>query len=417
MGDDVFHRTPPNVASLNFKTKALRIIKEIKQCQQWIKPFREPVDEQKENASNYYKIIKNPMDIGSLKHLIESNVVTTSKDFASKLMSIWSNAMLFNPKQHKIHQYAIKCKIESIRLLEKYKMRKKNVENQKNKSLIDGLWIDLCFDAEDLWFEAIVCHQTENRIFYRLVYSTSMSDTTQCPQTAATIISHNPMVFELDKKKRYSFSRGQLEGNNDILRFIDIEDENNSNLYKKVSIKCNACHSEMVFMRKQTLPSNASPDHGIFCDVHNEYYQKNECMEPQLRCSSFSAFKYDVSSKNRIQDIAFYFTCVQCEEFDICGGCILIKMEQEFKQKNKIFDDHKMDIQHTENAQNAKERVVSKQKKVKSKVVAKKMLNENMEEEYDETMENINIHKNGKTKSVAKRRRIKSKVITKKNKE
>ena len=215
-----------------------------------------------------------------------------------------------------------------------------------------GLWIDLCFDYKQIWYEAIVCHQESNQIFYNLVYSTSQQiNVSECNETVAIVNSEsNPLTFEIDTNRLLCFNRGQLNEDRSVLTFIDSKDTKNSNLYKKVTPKCGNCDSEMLFMRKQMVPSHDIISGQICCNLHKDYYQRNDSMDPSLRCSSFNAFHYE--NEYNIETVSFYFCCIQCQDFYICAGyvyfipifyhlmssvlcrCALIKMEQEYKNEN-----------------------------------------------------------------------------------
>ena len=417
--DDVLCRTPSNINDLTFKSKALQIIKELKKCWAWKQPFMYPVDEKLHCAPDYYKIIPYPMDLGTLKQLIDSDQITQSKAFCSKMMSIWKNAQIYNPKEHPIHILSKKCESESRRLFDKYLLDQDennaniaciHYEDNKRKALlcgvclrtlvfliwIDGrngknikcnhcqreiedvsfgyyhcngiehdhepisictscaekyyeskqicdlpfygLWIDVCFDRQQLWYEAIVCHQESNQIFYNLVYSTStLINIDECDETVATITSESdPLAFEIDANHSLCFNRGQLNEDHSLLTFIDCKDEKNGNEYKKVcgsynvfrmvisskrQVKptCSQCNSKMMFMRKNMIPSKDAVGK-ISCNLHKDYYGRQKSMDPCLRCSSFSAFEYD--NAFNIEAVSFYFSCTKCRNFHICGGYV-----------------------------------------------------------------------------------------------
>lgn len=118
--DDIYDRSPSNLNTMSFKEKSLAIIAELKQCLTWIKYFRKPVDEERDQAPDYYKTIDNPMDLQTLTQKIKNNEIKTAKEFCSKMMLIWKNAQKYNPPGNKVYKVSRKCHVESKRLITKY---------------------------------------------------------------------------------------------------------------------------------------------------------------------------------------------------------------------------------------------------------------------------------------------------------
>ncbi|OMH83849.1 SWR1 complex bromodomain subunit bdf1 [Zancudomyces culisetae] len=66
--------------------------------------FYEPVDYKALNIPSYPKIIKNPMDLGTVKTKLASGAYKTPSDFHSDVLLIFTNCYKFNPPNHPVHQ-------------------------------------------------------------------------------------------------------------------------------------------------------------------------------------------------------------------------------------------------------------------------------------------------------------------------
>lgn len=58
--------------------------------------FREPVDWKGLGLVDYPTIVKNPMDLGTIKSKIEADKYTTLDDIAHDVRLVWRNCMLYN---------------------------------------------------------------------------------------------------------------------------------------------------------------------------------------------------------------------------------------------------------------------------------------------------------------------------------
>jgi hypothetical protein len=59
-------------------------------------PFAKPVDVENLNLSDYYQIIKKPMDLGTVKKKLENREYATPDEFAADVRLIFSNCYLYN---------------------------------------------------------------------------------------------------------------------------------------------------------------------------------------------------------------------------------------------------------------------------------------------------------------------------------
>lgn len=68
--------------------------------------FREPVNRNK--FPQYYEVISNPMDLGTIKTKLENNVYASSAAFAEDVRRVWENCYQFNPPESDYYRYAKK---------------------------------------------------------------------------------------------------------------------------------------------------------------------------------------------------------------------------------------------------------------------------------------------------------------------
>lgn len=58
--------------------------------------FREPVDWKAMGLLDYLNIVKNPMDLGTIKTKIEASKYNSLDEIASDVRLVWRNCMLYN---------------------------------------------------------------------------------------------------------------------------------------------------------------------------------------------------------------------------------------------------------------------------------------------------------------------------------
>ncbi|OAY29077.1 hypothetical protein MANES_15G116300v8 [Manihot esculenta] len=90
--------------------------------------FREPVDPVALNIPDYFSIISNPMDLGTIKSKLEKNQYSGAEEFVADVRLIFSNAMLYNPPTNYVHQMA-----ESMNKF--FESRWKSLEAKWNREL------------------------------------------------------------------------------------------------------------------------------------------------------------------------------------------------------------------------------------------------------------------------------------------
>ncbi|KAF5444250.1 hypothetical protein F2P56_036738 [Juglans regia] len=68
--------------------------------------FNEPVDVAGMGLHDYYDIIKQPMDLGTVKSRLSRNLYQSPLDFAADVRLTFTNAITYNPKGHTVHAMA-----------------------------------------------------------------------------------------------------------------------------------------------------------------------------------------------------------------------------------------------------------------------------------------------------------------------
>lgn len=71
------------------------------------RPFLQPVDWVKFKIPDYPQVIKNPMDLGTIKKQLRDGTITDLEEFVAKMRLTFRNAKIFNPASNLIHKWAI----------------------------------------------------------------------------------------------------------------------------------------------------------------------------------------------------------------------------------------------------------------------------------------------------------------------
>ncbi|KAL0352913.1 UNVERIFIED_CONTAM: Transcription factor GTE12 [Sesamum angustifolium] len=123
----------------NMKTQCGNILKELMSHPDgWI--FSEPVDPVKLNIPDYFSVITDPMDLGTIKRKLEGNMYFGAEDFAADVRLTFSNAMLYNPPDNRVHSCAKKLDGNFSRrwkLMEAKMQHGKNVEQASRVDYVE----------------------------------------------------------------------------------------------------------------------------------------------------------------------------------------------------------------------------------------------------------------------------------------
>jgi hypothetical protein len=71
----------------------------------WV--FNKPVDPAALNIPDYFSIIKNPMDLGTIKSKLVKNMYFGTEEFEADIRLTFSNAMIYNPPDNSVHKMAV----------------------------------------------------------------------------------------------------------------------------------------------------------------------------------------------------------------------------------------------------------------------------------------------------------------------
>lgn len=66
-------------------------------------PFIRPVDPSQLKCPDYFEIIKEPMDLGTVEKKLRNNSYTTPSQFFEDVRKIWSNAFTYNPRHSQVY--------------------------------------------------------------------------------------------------------------------------------------------------------------------------------------------------------------------------------------------------------------------------------------------------------------------------
>lgn len=83
----------------------LKILKELRKNRMAIY-FLEPVDPEKLNIPDYFQIIKEPMDFGTIYQKLCTGQYNSIEQFGQDMRLVFSNAQTYNPSQTEVHTYA-----------------------------------------------------------------------------------------------------------------------------------------------------------------------------------------------------------------------------------------------------------------------------------------------------------------------
>nr|AFN53717.1 putative bromodomain-containing protein [Linum usitatissimum] len=100
----------------------------------WI--FSKPVDPVELNIPDYFTIITNPMDLGTINSKLSKKKYFGAEDFAADVRLTFANAMLYNPPSNSVHTTALELVKERNHAETRPKSSKSSKEKRKRISLV-----------------------------------------------------------------------------------------------------------------------------------------------------------------------------------------------------------------------------------------------------------------------------------------
>ena len=82
------------------------------------KIFHEPVDAEKLGVSDYYEVVKNPVDFGTIKQRLNTNHYHMAQEFIDDMLLVFDNCLLYNGDSSSIGRTCKKVRDEFKRLYE-----------------------------------------------------------------------------------------------------------------------------------------------------------------------------------------------------------------------------------------------------------------------------------------------------------
>ena len=72
--------------------------------------FMEPVDPAKYGIDDYFEIIQEPMDFGTVKKKLNHNVYNNIQEYIYDMKLVFDNCIKYNGKENQIAKYAIEIR-------------------------------------------------------------------------------------------------------------------------------------------------------------------------------------------------------------------------------------------------------------------------------------------------------------------
>lgn len=106
--------------------------------------FNSPVDVQGMGLHDYRLIIKNPMDLGTVRSKLKNGIYKTPLEFAEDIRLTFNNALIYNPEAHEVHKLAAQLLRQFEGLFgpayTKYEMQLVGIDNQADEKQMGSSW-------------------------------------------------------------------------------------------------------------------------------------------------------------------------------------------------------------------------------------------------------------------------------------
>ena len=95
-------------------------------------PFLAPVDSVALGIPDYFDIIKEPMDLGTISSKLSSGQYSCQTDFEADLVLVWNNALSYNSPNSPVHKMALELKDYSEKVIKEEPKKEQNVNRKTN---------------------------------------------------------------------------------------------------------------------------------------------------------------------------------------------------------------------------------------------------------------------------------------------
>jgi hypothetical protein len=105
---------------MKFCTKLINELITSKKCQTFTWPFLEPVDVENLNLYDYYDIIKEPMDLGTIKRKMEARQYANPEEIRTDILLMCNNSFLYNPADQVVHKMGKQLQVFILNYIYKF---------------------------------------------------------------------------------------------------------------------------------------------------------------------------------------------------------------------------------------------------------------------------------------------------------
>ena len=95
------------------KVECEPFLDELEQHGELVEPFLEPVDWKKWNMTEYPKVVKNPMDLGTVRKRLRNLKYNRVEEFAADIKLVWHNAKIWNDKNSVFYK-SVLCLLPAV---------------------------------------------------------------------------------------------------------------------------------------------------------------------------------------------------------------------------------------------------------------------------------------------------------------
>eukprot|EP00770_Monocercomonoides_exilis_P009161 MONOS_9114.1-p1 / transcript=MONOS_9114.1 / gene=MONOS_9114 / organism=Monocercomonoides_exilis_PA203 / gene_product=unspecified product / transcript_product=unspecified product / location=Mono_scaffold00366:735-1860(-) / protein_length=268 / sequence_SO=supercontig / SO=protein_coding / is_pseudo=false len=93
-------------------------------------PFSAPVDPVRSGAKNYFDIVENPRDLGTIRVQIEKGEYKHFEEITNDITLVWENCRKYNPKTHPLYSLANKMETHTRKKLDALPLFVKEERNE-----------------------------------------------------------------------------------------------------------------------------------------------------------------------------------------------------------------------------------------------------------------------------------------------